>query len=629
MPTTLPAMSSMTSSTELAEASAESTQRRDDGTARFRVPADPGDPAWLAAVQVESDGGVQSESRVFLDMQLVSGDLLLDLSPGFGFVALSAATAPGGAATVLIAEPDATRLTLLQDAASEAGSSLDGLPSTNWLDIAGVLARRLDAEGRLFVHVASEQIADACRGLAQLPQASQFLALCVSHPGAPDEWPAIAESLADAGMQVCELVANDEEPILIPLQGAPNGAFFALPASLFTDDEQANSEANEQPDTPRRGVQRSPASRPVTWNAAASGFSFIAPHSRTGYGVTGANLLRELQAKGVPVAFFPIGGVDQSLTDNPRLASAVQAQENFLVDAPSVRLAQQFDLALHAGRGPRVAFTIFETNIFTPREMHHLRMQDAVLVCSPWAREVCINNGLMPSAVHVVPLGVDPTIYNQAVVPRPRWQADETVFMQVGKLEARKGQLDLLRAFEAAFSPRDRVRLVLVCHNPFQAREQFDAALAPFRNSAMARKITLHTTELATSRDVAAMMAAADCGVFPARAEGWNLEALEMLAMGKPLIASNATAHTAFLTTANARLINMGPPEPALGGRLPGSWPSWTEAQHEQLVHHLRDVHAARCAGTDLLNVAGLDTARRHGWSDSADALLTALQSVR
>jgi len=46
-------------------------------------------------------------------------------------------------------------------------------------------------------------------------------------------------------------------------------------------------------------------------------------------------------------------------------------------------------------------------------------------------------------------------------------------------------------------------------------------------------------------------------------------------------------------------------------------------------VHHLRDVHAARCAGTDMHNVAGLDTGRRHGWSDSADALLTALQSVR
>ncbi len=367
----------------------------------------------------------------------------------------------------------------------------------------------------------------------------------------------------------------------------------------------------------------------MTWNAAASDFSLIAPHSRTNDGVTGANLLRELQAKNVPVAFFPIRAVDQSLTDNPHLAAALQAQENFAVDAPSVRLSQQFDLALHAGRGPGVAFTIIKTNICTPSEMHHLRMLDAVLVCSQWAREVCINNGLAPSTVHVVPLGVDPTINNQAVVARPRWQADETVFMQVGKVEARTGQIDLLRAIEAAFSPTDRVRMVLVCHDPFQPREHFDAALAPFQKSAMAPKITLHTAELPTLRDVGAMMAAADCGVFPARAEGWNLEALEMLAIGKPLIASNATAHTAFLTTANARLLDIGPPEPALAGRLPGSWTSWTSAQHEQLVHHLRDMHAARCAGTDLLNVGGLDTASRRGWSNSADALLTALQSVR
>ncbi len=621
MPTPPLVMSSMLTSTDLSEAAVESAQRHEDGSARFRVPASPDDHAWPSAVQLESDGGVQSDVRIFLDAQLVTGDVLLDLSPGFGFIALSAATAPNGAPTVLIAESDHSRLAQLQDAAADAGSLLEGLPSADWKDLQCVLERRLASDGRLIVHVAANQIADACRGLALLPQSSQLLALCVSHAGEPAAWPAIAKSLAAADLRVCGLVANDEEPILVPLADAPGGAFFALPASLFED--------GGQQDTPLEHEQIVSTSRPIAWNAAASGFSFIAPHSRTGYGVTGANLLRALQEKGVPVAFFPIGGVDQSLTDNPRLAAALQAQESFRVDAPSVRLSQQFDLALHAGRGPRVAFTIFETNVFTPREMHHLRMQDAVLVCSPWAREVCIDNGLVPSAVHVVPLGVDPTIYNQSVVPRQRWQADETVFMQVGKLEARKGQLDLLRAFEAAFSPRDRVRLVLVCHNPFQAREHFDAALAPFRNSAMARQITLHTTELATSRDVAAMMAAADCGVFPARAEGWNLEALEMLAMGKSLIASNATAHTAFLTTANARLIDMGPPEPALGGRLPGSWPSWTSAQHEQLVHHLRDVHAARCAGTDRHNVAGLDTSRRHGWSDSADALLTALQSVR
>jgi glycosyltransferase involved in cell wall biosynthesis len=41
-------------------------------------------------------------------------------------------------------------------------------------------------------------------------------------------------------------------------------------------------------------------------------------------------------------------------------------------------------------------------------------------------------------------------------------------------------------------------------------------------------------------------MQQADCGVFPARAEGWNLEALEMMACGKPVITSNYSGHTEF-----------------------------------------------------------------------------------
>ncbi len=617
------AMSRMILSTHRSDVAAESVQRHEDGTARFCVPAALDDPAWAHAADQESDHGVQSEIRVFLDEQLEAGDLVLDLAPGFGFVALSAATAPHGAATVLVAEFDASRLALLADAATAAGVELGGLSSTRWDSLSAVIANQLPAHGRLFVHLATHQVAEACRGVAALPQPSPLLALCVSPSDVPTDWSPIAHALGEAGLRACGLVANDEGPMLVPLAEAPQGAFFALPDALFSPEE-----GSAQSETPIVADEIFPTIRPVAWKAAKTGFSLIGPHSRTGYGVTGANLLRALQEKGVPVAFFPIGGVDPTLTANPLLPAALQAQDNFPVDAPSVRLAQQFDLALHAGRGARVAFTIFETDVFTSRERHHLRMQDAVLVCSPWAREVCVANGLAPSAVHVVPLGVDREIYHPGVVPRQRWQADETVFMQVGKLESRKGQLDLLRAFEAAFTPGDRVRLVLICHNPFLRKDHFEAALAPFRTSVMARHITLHLTELATSRDVAAMMAAADCGVFPSRAEGWNLEALEMLAMGKALIVSNATAHTAFLTSANARLIEMGPPERLAGGQHPGSWPSWTSAQHEQLVHHLRAVHAERRAGTGLRNDAGIETAMRHSWAASAEAVLQALETV-
>jgi len=128
--------------------------------------------------------------------------------------------------------------------------------------------------------------------------------------------------------------------------------------------------------------------------------------------------------------------------------------------------------------------------------------------------------------------------------------------------------------------------------------------------------------------DVAALMASADCGVFPARAEGWNLELVEMLAMAKPVIATAATAHTAYLTPQNAQLIALGDVEPATAGGLLGTWGSWGDAQRTQLVSALRDIHTARQAGSLGPNEAGLATARTLTWDASAQAMLTALETL-
>ena len=53
-----------------------------DGIPRFQIPACPDDPTWEAAAALEASGGVSAEIRAFLDAQLETGDVLLDLAPG-------------------------------------------------------------------------------------------------------------------------------------------------------------------------------------------------------------------------------------------------------------------------------------------------------------------------------------------------------------------------------------------------------------------------------------------------------------------------------------------------------------------------------------------------------------------
>ena len=565
---------------------------------RFHIPAVPADPAWPAAAADEAAGGVAADIRIFLDAQLAGGDVVLDAAPGFGFVALSATTAPGGMPSVFVSGLSADRLQALQDAAIEVGGWLDELPESELAQAASHVEARLEEDGRVFVHVTAARVTDLLIALAPLIAAQRVLAVCIDDAAHSPAWPDAAAALDAAGFAPCHLVEGDGEPVIVPMTGAPTAPVIALPAGVVGSDDAASS--------------------PTT-----DGLVFSAPHSRTGYGVVGAHLLQALQARGVPVSFRCLGPLDRTMTRNDGIDAALATPA--AAGMPSVLLNQQFMLMDHVGAGPRVGFTIFERDRFTDEECRQMQAQDALLVCSAWARDVCHANGLTVP-VHVVPLGVDRTVFHEDVAAPQQFA--ETVFLQVGKLEVRKGQLELLRAFEAAFTPADPVRLILHCRNPFIGAAEMEAQLAPFRASPMHERITLVTSELATSHDVAQLMAVADCGVFAARAEGWNLEALEMLSMGKHVIATNVTAHTEFLSPDNARLIAIDAIEPAMGGALPGAWAAWGTAQHDQLVAHLRAVHNARQAGTLARNEAGIATAKRFSWEASADALIAALHTL-
>ncbi len=619
----------------MSAATIPSAQELSPGVPRFQVPVLE-HPSWEQAAAAESEGGVAAEVRAFFDAQLETGDLVLDFDPGFGFVALSATTAPAGMPTVMIAGLSEERLVQLQDAAAEAGGWVDGFDAAD-PELHALIDARLESESRIFVHLAAEQVAMVTAALAPFMESGRVLAFCISDAAGSEAWTAASATLQQVGFTACALLATEEGMLLVPVQGAPTAAVLALPSELVAaeaaaDDTASDDTVTAEPPptdifpTPSPAAIATPVLTSPTSPLLTKGFAFQSSHSRTGYGVAGAHLLKALQARGVPVAYFPIGPVDPSLAANPALRTALDAQARFPNDMPSVRLSQQFDLAQHIGRGPRVGFTIFELDTFTAGELHHLRNQDALLVCSDWARDIVRQNGVTDIPVHVVPLGVDREVFH-AQVP-PARQFSETTFLQVGKLEPRKGQRELLAAFEAAFTPKDAVRLVLVCGNPFVSKAQMDELLTPFRRSPMASRITLLTQELASQQEVASWMAAADCGVFAARAEGWNLEALEMLAMGREVIATNYSAHRQFLTAEVARLVSIDGLELAYPGRSTGQWAAWGAAQHEQLVTHLRAVHAQRQQHGRQVNAAGLDAAMRFSWDAAAGHLLQALETL-
>jgi glycosyltransferase involved in cell wall biosynthesis len=170
--------------------------------------------------------------------------------------------------------------------------------------------------------------------------------------------------------------------------------------------------------------------------------------------------------------------------------------------------------------------------------------------------------------------------------------------------------------------------LVLLCHNPFLQPHEARAWERLYRESPLRDRIVI-LPRLNSQAEVAAVMAAADCGVFPSRAEGWNLPLAEMLRMGKHVIATNCSAHTEFCDPDNSLLIDVDRLEDAHDGRWfrgQGRWAALGEVQVEQLLVHLRSIHQRKLTGTLGVNQAGIDTLKRFTWQRTAESLVSALQ---
>jgi len=344
------------------------------------------------------------------------------------------------------------------------------------------------------------------------------------------------------------------------------------------------------------------------------------PINTLGYGCVGTNLFKEFCAASVDVKLWPIGQVDCHPSLMPLVQRAYNEKHNYYPRAPSLRIWHQHDLAQHVGRGVHVGYPIFELDRFTQAEKNEVSVMDVVLVCSQWAKTVVLDNcPLGGKQVEVVPLGVDREIFNEQVgEPDPSW----TTFLNVGKWEYRKGHDIIAEAFSKAFNPKDRVRLWMMNHNPFISEEDDKAWQNMYRNTEMGHRINF-LPRVQSHKEVAKVMAEADCGVFPARGEGWNLELLEMMSMGKQVIATDYSAHTEFCNENNCYLIPITDTEEAYDGVFfkgqheGGRWAALGNEQIDCLVSHMRAVHDNKQE-----NVAGIKTAQKLTWKFAAQTIL-------
>lgn len=343
------------------------------------------------------------------------------------------------------------------------------------------------------------------------------------------------------------------------------------------------------------------------------------PIGVTGYGITSFNIYKCLRNLDIDITLFPIG---QANLDNKDFADNIlmdiDKQKTYNKHSPFFKIWHQFDLAMRIGTGKYVALTFFEVDKLKQIEKVMINNTDTILVASEWAKQILLDNDIS-TEIGVAPLGIDPSIFNESVLSTVKKDNDKYVFLNIGKWEIRKGHDLLVEIFNDAFDKDSNVELWMLNHNPFLTNEENAKWHSLYKNSKLTDKIKL-IPRVASHSDVAKVIAMSDCGIFPARSEGWNNEVPEFFALNKPVILTNYSAHTQYANKENSYLLDIDGLTTAKDDKFFDGYGNWADLGskfYDQAIETMRYVYKNNIRD----NPNGLITAKSLTWNNTAEII--------
>ncbi|MBN1832748.1 MAG: glycosyltransferase family 4 protein [Deltaproteobacteria bacterium] len=251
------------------------------------------------------------------------------------------------------------------------------------------------------------------------------------------------------------------------------------------------------------------------------------------------------------------------------IGSLLGSQGLYKLGEPLLQAIQSADLKpWHIkARAPRVVgYTFFEKTTLKEEDIFRAREYfDWMVAGSTWCEEILKEHGFARSSTIIQ--GVDADRFHSGYSEKRRCM-DHFVLFSGGKIEFRKGQDLVIRAFKVLQDKHDDVLLVNAWYNMWD-ESVMTMQMSPYItfdmpngdyfhaiNSLMhangidpQKVVTLppqpHTQMPALYRDT-------DCGLFPNRCEGGtNLVLMEYMACGKPAIASLSSGHKDILREDN------------------------------------------------------------------------------
>lgn len=245
--------------------------------------------------------------------------------------------------------------------------------------------------------------------------------------------------------------------------------------------------------------------------------------------------------------------------------------------------------------------TMFETDRVSPEHVKRCNRMDFVWVPTGFHVSTFIRSGVDPAKVVKIVQPVDVGFFDPvncdpidlASIGKPvlglsnmNTSSKEFVFLSVFKWEYRKGWDVLLKAYLEEFSKADGVVLYLLT-NPYHSGRDFGNKIVNFVEDSDLEKpddgwapvnvIDTHIPQI----DLPRLYKAADVFVLPSRGEGWGRPLVEAMSMGLPVIATNWSGPTEYLTEENGYPLPVGRMSEVTEGPFKGHF--WAEPSVDKL----------------------------------------------
>ncbi len=278
----------------------------------------------------------------------------------------------------------------------------------------------------------------------------------------------------------------------------------------------------------------------------------------SGYANLNRQFMLGLESSGVLVKYVPVRSYWDA--DQPIVRKLMGLQLNMAPTNAPVVYGMPAPVCEDAARH-RIFLTMMETRRLHEDYVERCNAADEIVVPSRWCKRVFEESGVT-KPVHVVSIGVDTSEYRPGLEPL-RFFRDRKpfTFLSVFQWSMRKGYDVLLRAFCEEFDKSEDVSLVIsskLFGETDEAKSQIiKNEIKRLTAGFPSRPPIVYFGDTLTDEVMPRLYAAADCFVLVSRGEGFGLPYVEAGACGVPVIGSNYSGQTDFLTGENSYLVDV------------------------------------------------------------------------